>query len=144
MITKQEYQLLKAKIIIFDAWLKANKSNPDGSISYSPHEVPEAISRVSNQQRSSVEVYEFVHFPPQKYLFYIRRIVCAPGVVDNQVEATTWTGQILGKGYLGRPYLCGRPQSRRYPVTIKGINNKLYRGTYYVSAGDYAIVKAVK
>ncbi len=146
MITKATYEKLMQKIRVFDAWVDTKRNKRNGWASYSPSEIPKNLPRVSNAQRSAVQAYAFKHNPPQKYLVYVRRHVCAPGTVDNHVEVTTWTGQLLGKGYLGVPYKTGRPpfQSRRYPIRFKGINGKRYRGTYYASAGDYARVQMVK
>jgi hypothetical protein len=142
MITKQRYQNIISKVRAFDAWLNTIRNPRTGWASYKPEEVPAHVPKVSNAERSSAEVYEFFHNPPEKYFLYVKRLVTLPGVVGMDVEVTTWTGQLLGKGQLGRPYRCGA--SRRYPITFKGINGKLYRGTYYASAGDYARVKMVK
>jgi hypothetical protein len=142
MITKEAYEQIMARVRAFDAWLNTIRNPRTGWVSYKPEEVPPNVPTVSNAERSSAEVYEFFHNPPEKYFLYVRRLLVAPGVVSMHIEVTTWTGQLLGKGHLGRPYKCGL--SRRYPITFKGINGRLYRGTYYVSAGDYARVKLVK
>lgn len=141
MITTKRYSQLKRKLAAFEVWR-------NGRNGYNITDVP-AHLRVSNRQRSSVEVYEFVHSPPKKMLCYVRRNLVGPGVVDRRVEVTTWTGQIIGYGHLGRMYRCGRSdrwhnKSLRYPIEFDGINNCKYRGTYYMSAGDYARVRRVK
>jgi hypothetical protein len=142
MITTKTYNELKRKIAQFDAWVDTQRNPRNGWASYRVEDIPKHLSKVSNDQRSFVEVYEFVHTPPEKYFIYVERNVVSPGEVDNRVRVTTWTGQTLGYGYLGRPYKCGN--SRRYPIRFKGINGFRYAGTYYVSTGDYARVKKVK
>jgi len=135
MISHERYLELKANIAKFEAW-RGNRT------SYYPSEVPKDIAWVNNDHRSQVEVYEFVHQQPEKYFAYVKRNLVAPGVVDNKVSVTTWTGQILGYGYLGSRYFCGR--SARYPIRFTAINGVKYSGTYFVSSGDYCRVKKVK
>ena len=141
MITGTKYNALKRKIAAFDKWVDTQRS-VNGWASFLPSDVPKHIKQVSNAERSSVEVYEFIHNPPEKYLVYIRRNVIKPGLVDSRIEATTWTGQVLGYGKLGKFYRCGR--SRRYSVVFQGINGHSYKGTFYASSGDYARVHKVK
>lgn len=145
MITKKKYRQLRAKIDAYLAWVDTIRG-ANGWASYQPEDVPATVPRVSDAERSQVEVYEFCANPPDRYLVYVRRIAVAPGVVGKDIEATTWTGQLLGKGRLGIPYKCGKGLgvSRRYPISFKGINGRVYRGTFFASSGDYARVHWVK
>ena len=138
MITNQKYLQLKNKIKQFEQWL-------DGRTSYSPSDIPPGVSNVTNAERSQVEVYEFVTNPPDRYFCYVKRNIAAPGVVDNKVTLTTWTGQILGYGYLGKCYFTGvRPfQSKRYTLKFTGINEVKYKGVYYASSGDYCRIRKI-
>lgn len=136
MITEAKYKELRAKLDRFEVWR-------NGRTSYKPEEVPANIARPSNAEISQVEVYEFVNTPPVRYFAYIKRNVAAPGICDNKVTVTTWTGQILGYGYLGKCYFTGKRPSKRYTVQFTGINKVKYRGTYYASAGDYARFKKI-
>jgi len=142
MITEKRYKQLRAKINAFDAWVDSQRNPRNGWASYRPSDVPRHLPRVSNAERSQVEVYEFVNQQPDKYFCYVQRNKCAPGLVDNKVTVTTWTGQVLGYGYLGVPYKCGN--SRRYPIRFRAINGVRYSGTYYASAGTYARVYKAK
>ena len=148
MITTERYNELKAKMHVFDTWLNTKRDPRSGWASYKPEDVPATVPKVSNDERSQVEVYEFCHNPPKTYFVYVRRLAVAPGVVSpTKVEVTTWTGQLLGKGKLGRQYECygfGGSRSRRYPIRFRGVNGFVYSGIYYASAGDYARVKLVK
>ena len=142
MITTERYHELRRKIATFDAWVDSQRNPRNGWASYREQDVPNHLPRVSNEERSQVEVWEFVHTPPDKYFVYIQRNKVAPGVVDRRVTATTWTGQILGYGRLGQMYRSGR--SLRYPLRFEGINGRHYYGTFYSSSGDYARVRMTK
>lgn len=146
MITLERYQELRRKIATFDAWVDSQRNPRNGWASYREQDVPNHLPRVSNDERSQVEVYEFVQQRPDKYFVYVARNKCAPGVVDNKVTLTTWTGQVLGYGFLGRRYETGAGLRRsvRYPVRFTAINGDKYKGIYYASAGDYARVHRVK
>jgi len=86
----------------------------------------------ANKLRSSIEVYEFVNKPPNKYMVYI-----------SGSKATTWTGEELGTVTFGREYR-GNMGDKRVPVRIRAINGFTYSGTFFKSAGDYARVTKVK
>lgn len=93
--------------------------------------------RPSNEEVSGLEVYDFIHSPPDKYFLYID---------EKNHAATTWTGDVLGPVAFGRSYKspsAGMP-STRVPITVRGINGVIYVGTYYASAGNYARVRARK
>lgn len=138
MITKIRYKTLIAKIALFEQWR-------NGRTSYHPSELPQDLKVPTNAERSQVEVYEFVTNPPDRYFCYVKRNIAAPGVVDNKVTLTTWTGQILGYGYLGKCYFTGvRPfQSKRYTLKFTGINEVKYKGVYYASSGDYCRIRKI-
>lgn len=145
MITEKQYKELKSKIGAFDAWVET-KRNKRGWASYRDCDVPAYLERVSDDERSSVEAYEFVHEPPDTYFVYVQRDTKGPGLLNHAVTVTTWTGEVLGRGKLGPMYKSGPigHRSLRYPITFKGINGHTYRGTFYHSSGDYARVKRVK
>ncbi len=91
----------------------------------------------SNAELSALEVYDFVHSPPDKYFLYID---------EKNHTATTWTGDVLGPVAFGGKYKSPGfgMSSVRVPVTVRGINGVIYVGTYYASAGNYARVRARK
>jgi hypothetical protein len=125
-ISKPEYERLKKLHEEHEKWRGGRSSYPVDS-------VPEHL-RITNEQRSQIEVYEFVNNPPDTYFLYIS---------EKDRVATTWTGDKLGVVLFGSEYespAFGRP-SKRVPVKIKAINGFTYNGTYYKSAGDYARVK---
>ena len=141
MITTERYNELNEKSGRFAAWLGDRRS-------YRPEEVPAHCPAPTNEERSQMEVFQFVNMPPEKYFCYIRRVDCDgnPAAASMRFQATTFTGEILGEGILGHGYETPafyRP-SRRYPVRFKAINGREYAGTYYASSGDYARIKAVK
>jgi hypothetical protein len=97
--------------------------------------------RVTKREMSQMEVYDFVQDAPKKYLVFVKRNLVSAGVVDNGVIVTTYTGQILGYGRLGKHYF--NRNSRRYTITFTAINGVKYKGTYYASSGNYAKVRRV-
>lgn len=105
--------------------------------SYMPDEVP-ADARLTNDERSALEVYDFLNDPPDNYVFYIDR---------PTRTATTWTGEVLGAVSFGTQYnvpAFGGYPSTRVSISVTGINNRVYHGTWYKSSGDYARVKVAK
>ena len=135
MITKARYQQLKANYVAFKAWLGDRTS-------YNTKDIPASVPRVSNDQLSQIELYEFVNIPPDRYTCYVKRETVSAGVVNRNITVTTWTGQVLGYGTLGSMFKC--QNSLHYPIRFRGINGRDYYGTYYHSAGDYCHVKACK
>ena len=91
----------------------------------------------SNEDRGALELFDFVHSPPDKYFLYIDK---------KRLVATTWTGDVLGPVAFDSKYKSpGFGQSStRVPVTVRGINGVVYVGTYFASAGNYARVRARK
>ena len=92
---------------------------------------------LTNEERSAIEVYEFVAEPPQRYFLYIKE----EGPYDG--TATTWTGERLGAVTFGRAYRSNFGD-KRIPVWIQAINGEHYQGTYYADAGDYARVRRMR
>jgi len=136
-ISKSEYETLRERMNRFEIWR-------NGRTSYQSSEVPKGLD-VSNDERSAIERYEFVNDPPQKYFVYVRRVNCdgEPNEKSLRVQATTWTGDVLGIGLLGSSFR-DNFGGKRYPIRFRAINGKTYAGTYYASAGDYARVRTVK
>lgn len=113
-----------------------SKRSRDGWASYLPAEVP-PDARISNEERATLEVYEFLAAPPERYFLYIN---------TEKGLATNFTGATLGRVQLGPKYevpAFGRPSVRR-SVHVWAINGREYVGTYYESSGDYARVKIKK
>ncbi len=133
-ITADQYKRLKSRLAEFEAWR-------NGRSSYKTEDVPASIPQVSNEERSQIEVYEFVHNPPARYSLYIK-------LDGRKFTATTWTGDVLGSGEIGREYevpaFGGWPSKRVSLPSFKAINGKHYSGTFYKSSGDYARVKMCK
>jgi len=123
--------MLQANNVASEQWRKDNKSNGI------PMEIYKAFpfaKQVNNDLRTAVEVWEFIHNPPQNYFLYIN---------ETERTATTWTGEKLGSVSFGHVYRSNM-NDKRQSVTIQAINGKTYAGTYFKSAGDYARVKACK
>jgi hypothetical protein len=115
------------------AWVDSIRGK-NGWASYRPDDKPAHVPDVTNEERSALEVFEFVANPPDKYFLYIS---------EKNRTATTWTGDALGNVSFGREYRDSFG-GRRVPITVHAINGRTYHGTYYKSSGDYARVKAAK
>ncbi|KRR21691.1 hypothetical protein [Bradyrhizobium retamae] len=102
--------------------------------SYHPSELPADIIPPTNEERSALEVFEFLRDKPARYFLYINR---------EKGVATTWTGEVLGRVTFGREYR-DNFGGKRIAVRIAAISGDEYHGTYFVSSGDYARVQKVK
>jgi len=93
------------------------------------------IPKVSNTERSMVEVYQFKQKPPKKYGAYMG---------SKLKKITTWTGQPLGNiTWIGSEYKDGFGGTRQN-FRVNAINKKKYSGTYFKSSGDYVNLKMLK
>lgn len=144
MLSKRHYDMLKTRIDAFHEWLESTGKNH-----YKPEEVPGHITLVTNEERSAVEVYEFMTTPPKEYTLYIN--------TDEEI-ATTWTGEKLGDvefgqyqdveveheymGHDGKTWSEDVIESAQR-IVVKAINGKTYKGLYYVDSGDYANIEEV-
>src|SRR5439155_26054876 len=102
--------------------------------SYKPRDKPADVPDVSNEERSALEVFEFVTNPPDKYFLYIN---------EKNRTATTWPGEKLGDVSFGCEYR-DNFGGERIPVNVYAINGKTYHGTYYKSSGNYARIRMKK
>jgi hypothetical protein len=136
MITPEQARDIRERNERLNAWVDSIRGR-NGWASYKPEDKPAHVPEVSNDERSSLEVFDFVNDPPAKYFLYIN---------EKDKLATTWTGEKLGHVYFGRTYHSPAfgGHSVRVPVTVRAINGKTYHGTYYKSSGDFARVKISK
>lgn len=131
----EEYKEARKKLDAYqtavDAWMKANKTN--GIPGEVTKDFPYA-SEVNNDLRSKVEKFEFLSEEPVKYFVYVS---------EKNGTATTWTGQKLGDVSFGREFRSNMGD-KRVPISVKALNGLNYYGTFFKSAGDYAIIKKSK
>ena len=138
MLTLNEYVVLKTRLDKHNAWVDSIRGR-NGWASYKPEQVPANLKpEPTNDERSTVEVYEFCQNPPTRYFLYIG----FPKFGEPAI-ATTWTGDKLGDVSFGTSYRSNFGD-KRVPVTIRAINGKTYHGIYYSDAGTYARVKLSK
>lgn len=148
MISKAEYDLLKAQN---DAYEKAREQfDPkrfkrgggyDAADQKKILQIAGLSKEITNEERSKIELYEFVHDPPEKYFAYYDKPL---------TKISNWMGVKLGdiiskSGVyeVGFRMVTGR-RGRAVNVRIKGINGVTYAGTCYLDAGDYCRMKALK
>jgi len=93
------------------------------------------IPKVTNTERSIVEVHQFKQRPPKKYTAYMG---------NKLKKVTTWTGQPIGKvTWVGSEYKDSMGGTRQN-FRINAVNKKKYSGTYFKSSGDYVNLKMLK
>ena len=141
MLTNAQYVKTRARIDKYEDWRNGRQSISaiDGAL---------APVKVTNDERSAVEVFEFVKNPPARYFAYVK-IYKQPKLGNAQLEAdryglvTTWTGDTLGGIYwVGLPFR-GNMGDKRINIRVRAINGRSYAGTYYTGAGDYCRLKVM-
>jgi len=124
-----EYIQTKNKIDRFHLWLGDRTS-------CLTEEVPADI-RVTNEERSAVEIAEFCRDKPDRYFCYID---------EEKGTATTFTGDVIGLVRFGDEFQCPAfgGWSTRQHIRINASNGCKYYGTYFKSCGDYARIRKFK
>ena len=137
IITREQRNEIQARLDKLNAWIDTIRDKRTGWASYKPEEKPANIPDVTNEERSSLEVFDFIDNPPEKYFLYVD--------VKNKI-VTTWTGEKLGNiTYLSAPFRCGFGiHTKRQSLRFTAINGAVYSGFYFTSSGDYARVKMIK
>jgi hypothetical protein len=130
MLTAEQYADLKAKYDTYHEQRRAKFGDKPLTLEDQAQLPPSP----TNDEISSVEVYEFVTTPPAKYFAYVR---------EDERLLITWTGEKLGTVAFGRPYYSNLGDTR-VPVSVKAINGRRYHGTFFKSSGDYARLKLAK
>ena len=147
MLTTKEYEQTREALDAFESW-RGNRS------SYHPDEIPATVPRVTNEQRSAVETYEFNRDKPESYFCYVRYPGFERATPFNTktrpqygaaVELTTWTGELLARGSIGRAF-GDNFGGTRIPLRATCVDGSgvIYSGTAFYSAGDYARIRRVK
>jgi len=134
VIIPQQAQDIRTRNETLNKWIDTIRNKKTGWASYKPEDKPADVPDVSNEERSALEVFEFVTNPPDKYFLYIN---------EKNRTATTWTGEKLGDVGFGCEYR-DNFGGKRVPITVYAINGRTYHGTYYKSSGDYARIRAKK
>jgi hypothetical protein len=97
-------------------------------------------SRTYNLQQSKQEVEDFKQGKALTYFAYFRD--------GTQPTITTFTGDKLADvTLLGHEYKVpafGRVPSTRVNFRAKGIDGRMWAGTYYKSSGDYVRMRVIK
>lgn len=150
MLTAAEYEQTREALDAFESW-RGNRS------SYHPDEIPPDVPRVTNEQRSAVELYEFNRDKPESYFAYVRYpnretpLVFTAARRDNgpapgsTVELTTWTGELMARGRVLSRWR-DNFGSIRVAIRVECVDGSgvEYSGTAFYSAGDYARIRRVK
>jgi len=70
VITPQQAQNIRTRNEALNKWIDTIRGK-NGWASYKPEDKPANVPDVSNEERSALEVFEFVTNPPDKYFLYI-------------------------------------------------------------------------
>lgn len=135
-ISKTKYEELRGKVNRFEKWIDSIRDKRTGWASYKPEDIPADVKpdNTTNEEKSAVELYEFVHDPPERYFLYVK---------ESERIATTWAGEKLGAVLFGREWRDNFGGVRQ-SIDVIAVNGQRYYGTYYKSAGDYARIRAYK
>ena len=123
----QEAERLESRLLAHEIWR-------NGRLSYRVDEEPDFL-RVSNEERSALEVYNFANNAYDKYFAYVN---------EATRKLTTWMGETLGDIQFGVEYKSpafGGFRTKRQSIRVHAINGLWYSGTYYKSSGNYARIK---
>lgn len=148
MLNRRQYNRMKNRLKRYG---NSMESLFPGKNSFSPEEIREVcklakIRRgLTNDELSSIEVFEFCDNPPEKYVAYVGEENKAYFMPNDgkPVFITTWTGERLGHAFMGKPYRSNFGDKRR-TIRVYAINKKQYTGTYYYSAGNYCRLRLIK
>jgi hypothetical protein len=97
-------------------------------------------AKLTNEERSQLEVWQFVNVPPDRYFVYVSGSGSGTMVTTWTGDSLMATGGIMRRGYEYRSNF----GDKRVPISFLGRNGLRYYGTWYVGAGDYARVKTTK
>ncbi|MHA2219652.1 MAG: hypothetical protein ACXACY_27405 [Candidatus Hodarchaeales archaeon] len=135
MITKDHYKSLRNK---YDYYHKKREELFGYTNCLTKEMQSQLPESPTHAEISSIETYEFVNDPPEKYFAYIKE-----PEIGNMGEMTTWTGEQLGRALLWNTWRSNFGDTR-VSIDVWGINGKKYHGFYYKSAGDYCRITAYK
>ena len=135
MITEKEYFELKQK---YDFYQEERNRLFPGKNYVDQEMIKQLPDNCTHKEISSIEVYEFVNDPPDKYFAYIGVYPKSPNG-----EMTTWMGEKLGRVLLWNTWRSNFGD-QRVSIDVWGINGIKYHGFYYKSAGDYCRITAYK
>ena len=124
MITQQERDSIMQREQALQQWLGKRRS-------YHPSELPSTINPPTNEERSKVELFDWMTDPPERYFAY-------PS--EDWTHVVNWTGELLGKIiWAGREWRSNMGD-KRTPIRVSGSNGRLYSGTIF---GTYLRLRAV-
>lgn len=155
MLTPFEYDALRARADRANAyWEQHARGRRDASgklvsassMDAATSDAAPADARITNEERSALEVFEFMRDRPQRYSAYWRnhepRVMCGGPVITTWAGDTLATVTRIGPAYT--VYGLHGVASTRVSFRAQGINGVMYAGTYYKSSGDYVRMRAIK
>jgi hypothetical protein len=132
MVTETQYSELKSRQAIYEKWSE-NFKQKNGWIVI-PKEATPPVT-FENEDRSKIEIYEFVTQKPARYFAYYHS---GSRLIRN------WMGEQLALvEYYSVPKVSSFGDKRVY-FSARGINGIRYHGVAYVPAGDYCRMRAYK
>lgn len=125
-----QYKALKAKNDLYkeytkrfikkNGWKVITKEEQEETKKYLGFEI-------TNEDRSKIELYEFMNVKPKEYFAYID---------EKTSKMTNWMGEVLGNVQF-------LTTSSRPSIKVTAINGVTYKGTYFKQSGTYCRIKAI-
>lgn len=134
-LSPEEAADLRQRLDAATQWLRQH-----GQLSYDPKDpaLPDFVrDQPTNEERSALEVFEFLRDRPEKYFAYY---------TDDLTAVTTWMGDKLGDiVYRGPAYKVGFwPGATMRRVRVVAITGDRYAGVCNISGGTYCRLKRMK
>jgi hypothetical protein len=130
-MTNNRYNKVRKAIDAYHAYINERFANKRGHVCMTLAQQQEAYKavgmQITNELRSQVEVYEFIHNKPSSYFAYAN---------EATKKMTTWTGEELGT-------IRFLTNSSRPSIQVTAINGLTYKGSYYKRYGNYCRVKVI-
>ena len=139
-ITEAQAADIRRREKLSRAWLQKHRSGRGGGISYDPKDpgLPPSVRRQpTNEERSELEVFDFLRDRPDRYFAYYD---------SGMTKVTTWTGQKIGDIVRkGTVYRTGRGTgARKQRVRVRAITGDQYAGPCELDAGTYCRLRKVR
>ena len=140
LISAEQAADIRRREKLSTAWLRKHRSGRSGWVSYDPKDpkLPPSVRRQpTNEERSELELFEFMRDRPDRYFAYYN---------NAMTEIGTFTGQKLGNIIQkGTIYRTGwGPGARKQRVRVRAITGDTYAGPCELDAGTYCRLRKVK
>lgn len=139
LISAEQAADIRRREKLAQSWLQKRRSGRGGWVSYDPKDpkLPPSVRRQpTNEERSELEMFEFMRNRPDRYFAYYDK---------DMSKVTTWMGQKLGDIiWRGQVYKTGWwPGARKQRVRVRAVTGDTYAGPCELDAGNYCRLRKV-